>query len=98
MKFNIGRYIGLLKDPLLFAGCRNGTCYIWDTRHGVSPVASITEPPTGTRACPSIIGLHPFHDHNYFITNALNSKVSFTYLTSFPSQPKIIKCSCHSGI
>lgn len=64
-----------LQDPLFFAGCRNGTCLVWDARVGSPPVMSVKESPVGSRLSSSVIRLHPLQDHNYVISNALNSKV-----------------------
>lgn len=67
-----------MQDPLLFAGCRNGMCYMWDIRLAPSPIITIREPVVGTATVSSIIGLHPLHDYNYVISNALNSNVGGT--------------------
>lgn len=60
----------------MFAGCRNGSCFGWDTRIRSLPVMSIKEPPVGSRLSSSVIGLHPLHDYNYIVSSALNSRVS----------------------
>lgn len=76
LKSNILSVSFSLQDALLFGGCRNGTCFVWDSRRGPSPIMSVKEPPVGTRLSSSVINLHPLDDYNYLISNALNSQLS----------------------